>query len=329
MDTLLSHVSKIYGLHINTFQKVSKGSLSENYILFEDTNKYFLKKYRFDNKEKIKEIHLVKNYFAQSGIPVILPIKNKNNETFFLFKKEYYALFPFILDKELEENSLTDKAIISLGKMLGKIHLLGKNAKLSIKEVFKEWDKKKSLKKIDTISSIIKKRHRKTDFDKLALDSIEIKKKLIQINTITFSDLSLKSDHLIHGDYIYHNVFFNKNDLVSKVFDFEKTDYSPRVYELLRAVFHSFFNKNIQKKDIRKAKLFIKAYCSIYPISKKEISKGLKLFYLKLIHGVWVEEEHYMKNNNRVDKFLQNNFDLLQYLLKNYKEFEKELIDIN
>ncbi|MFA6386608.1 MAG: phosphotransferase [Candidatus Paceibacterota bacterium] len=327
MNELLSHVNKIYGFNFNTFEKVKEGSLSENYILIGDTNKYFLKKYRFNNENKIKEIHSVKNYFAQDGIPVILPIRNKNNKTFFLFKKEYYALFPFIFNKELKEDYLTNKTIISLGEMLGRIHLLGKNSKLPIKEVFKEWDKQKSLKKIKVINSIIRKKQKTTNFDKLTLKSIETKKKLIKLNTILFKDLNLKSDHLIHGDYIYHNVFFN-DDKVLKVFDFEKTNYSPRVYELLRAVFHSFFNKSIKKKDnISRAKLFIKAYCNIYPISKKEISQGLKLFYLKLIHGVWVEEEHYIRNNNRVDKFLQNNFDLLQYLSEHYNEFEKELLN--
>lgn len=325
MNTLLVYINELYGLHLDSSERVKKGFLSENYVLMQGSTKYFLKQYRFNDENRIKEIHLAKNYFARGGIPVILPIENKAGNTFFVFNNKYYVLFPFIINKQLEGDSLTDTAIVSLGEMLGRIHLLGRDAKVPIKERFKEWNKEKALEKIETIYLEIKKIPNLTDFDKLALSSIEIKKNLIKKNSIFFKDLNLESDHLIHGDYICHNVFFSENDIVSHIFDFEKTDYSPRVYELLRAVMHSFFDKSIQRKGIDKARLFMGAYHNIYPVSKKEIAQGLKLFYLKLIHGVWVEEEHYLKNNSRVDEFLKNNFELMEYLSEHYTEFEKEL----
>lgn len=326
MDTLLVYINELYGLHLDSFDKVIKGFVSENYILTQNTTQYFLKRYRFEQKDRIKEIHLVKKYFAHGGIPVILPLENKNKDTFFLFKNQYYALFPFIFDKQLEEASLSNVAIVSLGEMLGRIHLLGKDAKLPIKEQFKEWNKKETLKKMESIYLEIKKISNHNDFDRLALHGIEIKKNLIQSNLIIYRDLNLPSNHLIHGDYIYYNVFFNDNDKVSYVFDFEKTSYSPRIYELFMSTMHSFFDKTIQKKDINRAKLYINAYCNIYPVSKQEIKQGLKLFYLKLIHSVWIEEEYYIRKNNRVGEFLKKKFILIEYLSKHYDEFEQELL---
>ena len=325
MDELLTQINELYGLSLHSFEKVTKGFLSENHILFQDDKRYFLKKYRFENKERIEEIHSAKKYFADGGIPVILPVINKKQETFFL-NDGYYALFPFIEDKQLERGSLTDTATVSLGEMLGKIHLLGKESTLPIKERFKPWDKEKSLDKIEAIGLEIKKKTMLNDFDKLALDNIQLKKNLILKNSIVYEDLDLPSDHLIHGDYLDQNVFFGDDDNVSHVFDFEKTDYSPRMYELFRSMMYGFLSDEIVKEDLEKSKLYLNSYLSIYPTSKEELIKGLKLFYFKSIHAVWVESEHYLKDNDRSDVYLLSDFKRVKYLSEHYEEFEEGLI---
>jgi Ser/Thr protein kinase RdoA (MazF antagonist) len=208
MNNLLFRINELCGLNVNSFEKVIKGSLSENYVLTDGQNKYFLKKYRFDNAERIEEIHTAKKYFSDGGIPVILPIQNKEKKTYFFYNSGYYSLFPFVFDRQLEHGELTEKAIISLGKMLGQIHLLGKQAKLLNGEQFKIWDKKKSLEKIEAIKTEIEKKKTRSDFDKMALENLMTKEDLIIKNHLEYSDVNLPSDHLIHGDYLDHNVFF-------------------------------------------------------------------------------------------------------------------------
>jgi len=129
-----------------------------------------------------------------------------------------------------------------------------------------------------------------------------------------------------HGDYLDHNVFFGPNDQVSYVFDFEKTDYSPRTYELFRSLMYSFLSGDILDEDVVRAKLYLQSYLEIYPISKDELSRGLRLFYLKSIHGVWVESEHYLKENVRVDEFLLNDLQRIKYLSENYEYLEDNLL---
>lgn len=325
MENLISKVNHLYDLQLHSSEKVTKGFLSENHILLTDDKKYFLKRYRFDKQERIEEIHSAKKYFADGGIPVILPITNNKGNTFFIFENGYFALFPFVSDIQLERGSLTDTAIISLGETLGKIHLLGKVCNLPIKERFKAWNKEKSLEKIEAIYTELKKETNPTDFDKLALESIETKKRLIQENSIVYEDLKLPSDHLIHGDYLDHNVFFGPDSKVSFVFDLEKTDYSPRMYELFRSLMYTFLSGDTDEKGLEKAKLYLMSYLSAYPTSKDELSKGLKLFYLKSIHGTWVEGEHYLVMSDRVDQFLHDDFQRIKYLSENFDEFQNNL----
>lgn len=327
MDKLISEVNRLYNLQIHSSEKVAKGFLSENHILYGDDKKYFLKRYRFDKQKRIEEIHSVKRYFASGGIPVILPIINTEGNTFFLFDGGYFALFPFVSDIQIERGCLTDAAIISLGEMLGRMHLLGKVSTLTIEESFKSWNTEKALEKIEAVYNEIQKVTDPTEFDKLALKSVETKKKLIKNNQTKYKDLNLPSDHLIHGDYLDHNVFFDRDHKVSFVFDFEKADYSPRMYELFRSLMYTFLSDGVNEEELRKAKLYLKSYLSVYPTSINELVVGLKLFYLKSIHGLWVEVEHYLNKNDRVDQFLLNDFQRIEYLSENIDDFGRNLFE--
>jgi len=326
MDELLTHINTLYGLKVKNFEKVTRGYLSENYFLFQDDKRYFLKKYRVDDKERIQEIFMSKKFFSDGGIPVILPIMAKDGSYFSFFKGNYFTLFTYVDERQLMRGNLSNTAIISLGEMLGKIHLLGKNATLPISVKFKMWNREKSLQKIDAIESQIKKISTPSLFDKLALENVCLKRRLILENRMNYEDLNLPNDHLIHGDYLDHNVFFGDDDKVVNVFDFEKTCYAPRMYELIRSMMYSFLSEDIQEKNIERAKLYLDSYCKVYPTSKEEISKGLKLFNIKRIGTVWLEGEHYLNDNNRADHFLLDDFQREKYLSEHLADFEQRLL---
>lgn len=314
MELLLKKIFETYGLDLGFVEQVTKGFLSENFILADSRAKYFFKKYRFDKHEKIEEIHKVKKYFSSGGISVILPLTAQNGNTFFMSDGAYYALFPFVDGTQFERKELPDKAIESLGETLARMHILGKQFSFKMNKQFTPWNKNDALEKISVLEKEIKKKPSFDDFDVLALASLELKKKLISANSFAYEDLHLQSDHLIHGDYLDHNVFFGPEGKVAHVFDFEKTLYSPRTYELFRSFMYIFLEDAISPKDFSKVKKYLNAYRNIYPMSKDESACGLELFYLKSIHGAWVESEHYLKNNRRVDRFLYPDLTRIKFL---------------
>ncbi|HEY4504615.1 MAG TPA: phosphotransferase [Candidatus Paceibacterota bacterium] len=325
MEKLLVEIDELYGKAVTNPQKVTGGFLSENYFLQEGSKKYFLKKYRFTNTKRIDEVHASKKYFSDGGIPVILPIPLLNGSTYFSYDGSYYALFPFVDGKQIDRGNMNHAEIISLGEMLGRIHLLGKVSKVVNEERFKIGNQEKTFKKIEDLLIEIQKKAHLSDFDKIALENIELKKQLLLTNKLSFEDLNLPCDHLIHGDYLDHNVFFDDHHKVFAVFDFEKTNYSPRTYELFRSMIYGMISDDFSEKSLSDAKIYLDAYTGIYPISKDEIKRGLQLFLLKSIHGFWVESEHYIKNNNRVDEFLFNDYKKIKYLSENLEEFTRFL----
>ena len=317
MGEILKKINTQYGLNISSSEMVDKGFLSKNYILTGETTKYFLKKYRFNKEEKIQEIHAAKQYFADGGIPVILPIVNNVGQTYFSFEDGYYAIFPCINGRHIERGNLTEAATISLGEMLGKMHLRSKKSTLSIQDHFNGWDEGKFIAQAEQLISIINAKEKLDEFDINALEGIHIRKELIQANTVTFEDLAIPNNCLIQGDYHDENVFFDENDHVQYVFDFEKVSYAPRVFELIRSMMYMFFNETLEIQRIELARLYIEVYSKMYPISKEELQKGLKLHYLRQLHSFWVESEHYINKNYRVDQFLVGKYKSTQYLSKN------------
>lgn len=326
MEKLLIKIFELYGLRLELVEKVAKGFLSENFILGDTNKKYFLKKYRFREEERIKEIHQVKKYFSDGGVSVILPFVPQGGNSFFTYNNACYALFPFINGKQFERGELGEEAIESLGETLGRIHQLGKESRLKISKEFSAWNKSESLETLARIGEEIKKKPLPDEFDALALQSIALKKRLVSLNILKYEDLKFQNDHLIHGDYLDHNVFFGTDNKVSHVFDFEKTLHSPRVYELFRSFMYVFLGDAMSSENLMKVKKYLDAYASVYPVSKDELVRGLKLFYLKSIHGAWVESEHYLKNNTRVDCFLYPDFMRIKFLSEHLNPIEDMLV---
>lgn len=305
-EQLLQAIRTVYELPvIYAAEPVAKGVLSENWILSLDSQQLFLKKYRFDNVERIKEIHTAKHFFAQRGIPIILPKPTTADETYLVFEGRFYALFPFADAKQFERGHLTDAAIVSMAQTLARLHIAGKESPLVIVEdTFKPWDKARFTAKATPLIELIESIREPSSFDHLALEDLELKQRLIEANTTSLEDLGLPSNHLLHGDYLDHNLFFDEKDTVSHVFDLEKSQYGPRAYELIRSLMYSVIDEDFSDVSLQRARLYLDTYRSIYPMDDEEVRKGIELFFLKSIHNTWLQQEHYVLGNERPDQFL-------------------------
>lgn len=306
-------------------KEVSGGVLSRNYILESKNRKFFLKQYHIDSIDKIKEIHTVKFFFANGGIPVVLPIRMRTGDYVFKYENEFYSMFPFVCGKILSYAGRSPKALASAGAMLGKVHSLSKDrCPKIVRNHEKGYSKIRFISELAEVRKKLSGVSRKTKFDKIAQKTLDLKECLARENTAVYEDLRLKNDHIIHGDYHGGNIFFDENNEVIWVFDLEKTEISPRVLELVRSMDFLSFSSGYKKKNFENARTYLSAYRSVYPIEDEEIIRGLKALYLKKVHSLWVKKEHYLNDNNRVDSFLEINLKMLEY----YSENLPRLIEI-
>lgn len=313
---------------IDIVKTVNEGYLSNNSILQNSKGgSFFLKQYaKAHTLRGIRDIHKVKFYFSKSGIPIILPYRNKRNETIFEYKNRHYALFPFVEGRIVEGSEFTDKEIIAMGKLLGNIHILSsKGVLFSLDKIKNPWNYERFQKTEKLVVEKIKDVDEKNDFDKLTLKVLKKKKQIIEGNKVLYENLNVKNDHLLHGDFHEKNIFFDKNGNIKYIFDLEKTCIGPRAFELVRAIDFIFFDGRYEEENINRAKLSLQVYKEIYPIRREEFENILEFYFIKKAHSVWVETEHYIKGSNRIDIFLRRELLMLEYYSKNRKDLVERL----
>ncbi|MEZ4713341.1 MAG: phosphotransferase [Caldilineaceae bacterium] len=317
---LTDYVSRAYSLPpIHETNTVDKGFLSTNFILHTNTHQYFLKQYRFTTQEPVAAAHAAKHFFAARGIPVIVPLQNGAGHTFFANDGRYYALFPYVDGDHLPRGSFSRRALQSTAALLAKLHRAGRN--VTLPHVRIQQSQKSYANFVETAHQILDKipTQERTDFDELAIETIHLKLHLAAQNREAIAQMGLPSDHLLHGDYQDSNFFFDEDEQISHLFDWEKTIIGPRGLELARAIeFICFSNPHDYKalfsdENFDQAGHFLKTYHESYPISLDEFATTVHVRYLQKVLSLWVEADHYLENNTRVDPFLEAEYNTIQY----------------
>lgn len=315
-NTVLSEIIVEYGLPEDSklLSVVEQGVLSRNWIIGNEKSRYFLKRYRKFTEERVREIHATMEYFSNHGIPIIMPLKRKNGSDYWRDNDgNSYALFPYVAGKQFERRNIPDDAIVVMAETLAKIHRLSLTNPMVITDVVGDWDDEDFLERAEKILNIISSKQERNHFDELVKRKINQQITLVNKYDLRFSDLSLKKDTLCHGDYQDGNIFFAPDNTVESVFDFEKCDMEPRIYEVLRAIDLTIIGGEYSTERLEKAKIFLRTYDRSYPLVKQEIIDGCLARYIKQTHDTWIEEEYYLRGNERPMIYLKDRVDYLNY----------------
>lgn len=336
---LLEKINSLFNLPPLSYKGKAKGGfLSDNYILTSKTNKYFLKKYRNSVGNRLPIISETEEFFANQDIPIILPIKTKKGKSYFEIENEYYSLYPFVkaIGFDHKKDQLTPTMAKSIASNLALMHKLSEKSKSKLsKERINEWDPKKVLNKsvqldflnyVVKVTDVIKNKQTKTDFDKLVLNILKLKKSLVESFPKSIKIGGLGKNHVVHGDYHAQNLFFDKNDQVTHIFDLEKTETRPRSTELVRSMFIICFNSYFTAKQFKLAQIYLKAYKDVYPINNSEIESSIRFMFYKHTLNLWIEKGHYLNDYKRADILLPGEYRFLKYLSKNLDVLIKRLL---
>lgn len=175
------------------------------------------------------------------------------------------------------------------------------------------WNKERLDQKTERVKTKIKSKNNLSQYDKLAKRAIANKLKLSEKYPISPNELGLDYNCLIHGDLYCENVFFNEQDEVAYVYDWEKAKIAPRCYEIIRSMMYTIFDKKYNEQAINKAKLHLQTYKENYKLTNKQIELGVKTMTLNSIYSMWVLEEYYLKDNKRVKPILKTELERIKF----------------
>lgn len=297
----------------SSIEKVQEGVLNDNYILETTTGKYFIKSVREKAKDRLEMIFGVESLMKSRGIPAIAMIKTKSGSIFVKDEIEIYTLYPFI---EAESGSnYSSKDYKTMGEMLGKIHVVGSGDISSVPNLkqFKRPEDGVILERLKNYKDQINSKNSRDDIDEKFLEYIDFKLAIAP----KLRSVELKSDTLIHGDYHPNNILIDRQSQeIVGVCDWEKAEFAPRAYELARSLLYSCFYDGYKlDRALTNSKLFLEGYLFIYPMSRVEIIEGFNMRIHRMALSSWIEEKYYKDQDDRANKFIQHEMDLIDSLV--------------
>ena len=265
------------------------------------------------SEERIEEILRVQEYFASKGLPVVKPSATRDGRLYVLDEGSFFIVYPFISStQKTNPLELNQQNLDSLAQTLAKLHQVGDSKERPIiSKVFGGWksiDKFKS--RIATVREEIEKRKANgqfTDFEINVLRGLEVKERMIGGATKRYEEFELESKTLTHGDYHERNVYFNENDEVEWLIDWDTCEMGPRSRELARAIDLLCIDRGDLSSDgLSKAKAFFQKYNSIYPITKDELYKGWYTHLMMTGMSLFGYTEYYLNNSQKAKRFIED-----------------------
>jgi homoserine kinase type II len=297
-----------YGLNVVDTELITKGFLSENFKVVCQEGIFFLKQYRAElDKNRVQDIHKSKNFFAGQGIPAVMPIANGCGEFFVSHEGRFFALFPFVNGHTYPDQHCSISELRSLARMLARVHLAGETAETDyVGKSFKQKNKEETLARAEDVIVAIEKEILRTggnSFDRSALRIAQEKQRYI--SEWPFPEHQPLPHILVHYDLHAGNVFFDDAAEIQHVFDFELVQHEPAAFDVVRTMTIVCMDYGLREEKWNRVHNFLDAYREVRALSDEELYRGVIEFVKYRSTSFWVEEEHYLKNNSRVDRFLE------------------------
>lgn len=296
-----------YNVRVAEVEPITHGFLSENYKVIGEDKTYFLKQYRAALDEaRVEDIHKSKNFFAAAGIPVVLPLKDRSGATYIAHEGRFYALFPFLEGRNYPDQHCSVEELRSLARMLARVHEAGAAAEPGhIEKKFERAIFSEAIARADAVIPLIEsdRAANPSEFNRAALEIA--KKKRTLLAAWPFPEEPMAPQILVHYDLHAGNAFFDDTGAAQHVFDFELTQYEPAAFDVVRTMTIVCMDYGTAEEKWARVAEYIRAYREVRPLSDEELRAGVLEFVLYRTASFWVEEEHYIKNNTRVDRFLE------------------------
>jgi len=284
-----------------------------------------------------KQIDLIK-HLRLSSFPVPFVCENKQNGSIYQGVLGNYIAYEYIDGTIVNTaNGTTNKQLESMAKNLGRYHQIAKSYQpVNPQEPITDYLDEEELEKIaiGTLETLARK-DQYDPIDELVAHALPQKIALInrvrqypQINTAITSLPQV----VTHGDYHGLNIIFNDADEVQGVIDWEDSGLWIRAAEVQAAIVMNskaedseHFNVPI---DFNRARIFLNAYESVYPLSPEERKLMPFIGLLDSLRIDFLLSNHYFLGRNMAEH-MPNDPNYWFWWEKNMKKYAQEVLAIS
>jgi Ser/Thr protein kinase RdoA (MazF antagonist) len=333
---ILNALSHEYGLSVLKFLKEpEKGISSKNLIVSsEDGSSYFIKCFKKADTERVNISENAACFIGEnSDLPVVLPLKNKEGGSHVVVDGQTYSIFPNMPHVQYSPESASEWVELSsrLGQFLGKIHLVSQEAEIpETIEMISRWtpdDPKEAIAKYEKIKSIIERKTATDEYDKKALEFIQLKTDLIAQNE--FTEREQQPLVVCHGDYHKDNLLLNERGEIIGICDWDISGKANPYVEFIRSFSMCVIRRDFEHLQDKKemAKAFLDGYrdnCG-FVFDIEELKLSIESWYQKLLTSPWPLTDHYyqLSDGSKTDNVLFSEYKKVTFLRDRRNELAK------
>lgn len=277
---------------ISSHAFVHGGFMGQNYRVDTPKGVFFLKQYRNRLNMFIHEIKAAEEYFAQQGLPVILPIKDAYGREAFWVEGSWYSLFPFINGKSPDYGAVTAPIAQSLAVMLAKFHETGGRFPQRPFQQLRIGNRRKFFLEHVELVRILRQKPSRNPLEERILEILMKKAELVSRTSAIPQDIPLHYNCLLHGDFQYLNTFVNEKNEITHVYDLERASIGPTAYEVIRSLIINCFDDGWGDQNFALARDYLAHYREHYPMTFEELWHALRLYTYNIIHMTWLETRY-------------------------------------
>jgi len=315
-------LERLFGFsRVEAHSSIHSGYKAKNFKILADGELYFLKEYRQRMSEAVFQIKNAEQFFAQKGIPVLLPKKDVHGRSAFYLHGHWCSLFPFVESHALRVTDLSDEETRRLGTLLACVHIAGASVDVDQFQPFHLANKEQFFWEANELVQILREQAEPRPFDENIICTLEKKKRLIEQLHDSIFELDPGNQVLIHGDLTYQNVLVDEKGNMTHVIDFENTCVAPRSYEFARSMMINCFDDGWEDIHFHFARVFLKAYQSLIPLSFEEFYQGVLLYWANVMHTTWLEAKYVFSGAKEPENVYAYHMNRIDHLHEDPKRF--------
>lgn len=250
---------------------------------------------------RIEREHAAIRWAGDHGIPVNLPLADRQGRAIHSLSGVFYAVFSWLEGATLQRGSIDPAGAQLLGEMHGQLHavLAGYPSGRLERGSETRWDAAASLDDLTRVDDLIRYNPSPPPAQLAAQEALRFQADLLQSGAAmpasAFEHLPCQP---VHGDFHERNLMLDARGHILAMVDWERVALVPAAFEIVRAL--SFMD--MLEGELPRA--YLAGYACHNHIPASECTAAVDMWWQNSMHNTWTFRARFIEGNREAERFI-------------------------
>lgn len=291
---------------VRAVHKSPLGTMNDTFIVTASDRLAVLRRHRLSRcRPMVEREHALMGCARERGVPCPEVLSARSGERLIEESGRLFSLFEHAPGQQVRRRDLTAKHAATLGIALAQVHD-------AIADCTPVRDRPtgerrgtadlptsaETAARLQRLLTVVQLRRQATELDRWAEERLRSRLAWLEANPGAPPPLSSPESRTLHGDYQESNVFFDDEQRVCAVIDWDNSDYGSTSGEMIRAMSLSL------DLDPILCQAFLDGYRRIRQADLDDLSLEAELYSWRKLHDTWLYDTVYLHGDSRPSRFI-------------------------